>query len=190
MKSGGETAGLAVAAVGADEDWSDEGLCRAVGKGDVQLDVGGELAEGEDGVDAAEFGTAIVAARSECLLQAEMVEALADGHGAKGLAQVDANLAGFIGEAAAMEEGRAGFLENNVMAVAFEDGLDGVAKSLKGLASKAAGAGFMAWEVALVEEQDAPASAGEVVGCGATCRTSTNHDCVVSGFVRSGHGQR
>ncbi len=62
------------------------------------------------------------------------------------------------------------------MADALDDGVDGVAQGLEGLAGEAAGAGFMAGEAALVEQEDVLARLGEVVGRGATGGAGTGDE--------------
>ena len=65
------------------------------------------------------------------------------------------------------------------MADALDDGVDGVAEGFEGLAGEAAGAGFGAREGAAVEEEDALAGAGEVVGSGASGRACADDQDVV-----------
>ena len=110
-----------------------------------------------------------------------MIEAGADGHGAEGLPQTNADLAGFVGEAAAVEEGRAGFLENDVAAFALEDRSHGVAERLQGLAGETAGAGLVTRKAALVEQKHTAASAGQVVRSSAAGRAGTYDKSVVVG---------
>jgi len=86
-----EATGLAVGAVGADEDGGAESF-GAAGGGDVELDEVGGFAEGEDAVDLAELDAAALARGKEGLLEAEVVEALAHGHGADGVAGFDAHV--------------------------------------------------------------------------------------------------
>ncbi len=93
--SRGEAAGLAVGAVGADQDRGAQSF-GAVGGGDVELDAVGSFAEGEDAVDLAELDAAAWRAASEGLLEAEVVEALAHGHGADGVAGLDADLCALV----------------------------------------------------------------------------------------------
>ena len=102
------------------------------------------------------------------MLEAEFVEALADGHRADGVAGFYAHVRG-VGF---------GFLEDDLVADAFDDGVDGVAESLEGFAGEAAGAGFVAGEGALVEQDDMLAGLREVVGCGATSGSGTDDESV------------
>ena len=133
--------------------------------------MGGELAKGEDGFDLLEFGSGV-----EGLLEAEGVEALADGHGADGVAGLDADFAmGGVGR---------GLLEDDLVADALDDGVDRVAEDGEGLAGESTGAGFGAREGALVEEQDALAGSGEVVGGGAAGGAGAGDEDVVG--VRHG----
>ena len=133
--------------------------------------MGGEFAKGEDGFDLLEFGSGF-----EGLLEAEGVEALADGHGADGVAGLDADFAmGGVGR---------GLLEDDLVADALDDGFDRVAEGGEGLAGESAGAGFGTREGALVEEQDALADAGEVVGGGTAGGAGAGDEDVVG--VRHG----
>jgi len=152
------SAGLAVGAVGADEDGGAESF-EAKGGGDVQLDGIGELADGDDAADLAQLDTAALACGEERLLEAEVVEALAHGHGADGIAGLHSDV-GVGGVGAAL-------LEDNLVADALDDGVDGVAEGFEGLAGEAAGAGFVAREAALVEQDDVLAGLCEVIGGGA-----------------------
>jgi len=164
-----EAAGLAVGAVGADEDGGAEGF-GAAGGGDVELDGIGEFAEGEDSVDLAQLNAAALARGEEGLLQAEVVEAFADSHGADRVAGFDAHV-GFCC-------GGVGWLEDDLVADALDDGLDCVAESFEGLAGEAAGAGFVAREAALVQQNDVLAGLREVVGCGAASGSGTGDENV------------
>jgi len=168
-----EAAGLAVGAVGTDEDGGAEGF-EAAGGDDVELDGVGRFAEGGDAVDLAELDAASLTRGEEGLLEAEVVEALADGHGADGVAGFYAD----FGVARTGGVGIGGLLENDLVADALDDGVDGVAEGLEGLAGEAAGAGFVAREVALVEQQDVPAGVGEVVGRCAACGSGTGDEDV------------
>ena len=69
-----------------------------------------------------------------------------------------------------------GLLEDNLVADALDDGVDGVAEGFEGFAGEAAGAGFVAGEVALVEQDDVLARLREVVGCGATGGSGTGDE--------------
>ena len=66
------------------------------------------------------------------------------------------------------------------MADALDDGVDGVAEGFEGFAGEAAGAGFVAREVALVEQDDVLAGLREVVGCGAAGGSGTGDEDVTS----------
>ena len=190
----GEAAGLAVGAVGADEDGGAEGF-GAARSGDVEFDGVGELAQGGDAVDLAEFDAAALTRGEEGLLEAEVVEALAHGHGADGVAGLDAHVSGLSGS----RDGRgsrcprigaggirAGWLQDDLVADALDDRVDGVAEGLEGLAGEAAGAGFGPREGALVEQDDLFAGLGEVIGRGAACRSCTgDQDVAVECHVQS-----
>jgi hypothetical protein len=100
MQALGEAAGLAVGAVCADEHGRGEGFgavgCGPVTPRNVEFYVRGEFAYCEYGVYLLERGAASVAASGEGLVEAELVEALAEGHGADGVAGADADLAGLV----------------------------------------------------------------------------------------------
>lgn len=188
-ETGAEAAGLAVAAIGADEGGGGECFRRAIGENDVKFNVGRELTDGEEDFYPAQFYGSALACGGERLPEAEVVKAGADGHGAEGLAKADSDLAGLVGGAAAVEKRRAGFLEDDVAALAFEDWVNGVAERLEGLAGEAACAGFVAREAAFVEQQDAAAGMGEIVGCSAAGGAGADDERVELGLVRGGHGQ-
>ncbi len=183
----GEAAGLAVGAVGADEDGGAEGF-GAAGGGDVELDGVGRFAEGEDAVDLAQLDAASLAGGEEGLLEAEGVEALAHGHGADGVAGLDADVGGLIGCGriggsphlrSEMWGARCGGrLEHDLVADALDDRVDRVAEGFEGLAGEAAGAGFVAGEGALVEQDDVLAGLREVVGSGTACGSCTGDEDV------------
>ena len=167
-----QAAGLAVGAVGADECGGGEGLL-AVGCLDVELDAGVALANCGDDFDLEECDTTTVAARRECLLQAEGVEALAHGHRADGAAGVDSELVVrcVIG----------GLLQDDLMADVLDDRLDGVAQSSERLAREPAGAGLVARKGAAIEQQNAAACASEVKSRSAARRTGAGDEGVVRG---------
>ena len=100
------------------------------------------------------------------MLEAKVVKALADGHGAEGFAKAEAHLVFFRSDTAAVAEGGASFLQNDLAAAAFEHGVDGVAEGFEGFAGKTASAGLVARKRALIKQKHAAASAGEVVGSG------------------------
>ena len=105
------------------------------------------------------------------MLEAEVVEALADGHGGDGGAGADADFSLFgIGR---------GLLEDDFVALALDDGGDGVAERGEGLAGEAAGAGLGAGEGALVYKEHAPAGSCEVVSGGAACGAGADDEDVV-----------
>ena len=64
------------------------------------------------------------------------------------------------------------------MADALDDGVDRVAEGLEGLAGEATGAGFVAREAALVEQDDVLACLREVVGGGSACGSCTDDEDV------------
>jgi len=164
----GEAAGLAVGAVGADEDGGGDGF-GAGGGGDVEFDVRGEFADGGDGFDFAEVGAGV-----EGLGEAIGVEAGADGHGGDGGSGLDADFAlGGVG---------GGLLEDDFVADAFYNRRYRVTQSAQGFAGQAAGAGLGAREGALVEKEDAAAGAGEVVGGGASGGAGADDEDVVGGW--------
>jgi hypothetical protein len=164
---------LAVGAVGADEDGGAKGF-DAVGGGDVELDVVVRFAEGGDVVDLAELDAAALARGEEGLLEAEVVEALAHGHGADGVARLYAD----IGGARVACLGFVGGLKHDLVADALDDGVYGVAEGFEGLAGEAAGTGFGAWEAALVEQDDMLAGLREVVRGGAAGRSCADDQYV------------
>ena len=84
-------------------------------------------------------------ADDEGLLEAEGVEALADGHGADGVA-------GLYADVQSRWRGVGG-LEDDLVADALDDGVDGVAEGFEGLAGEAAGAGFVAREGCACREE-------------------------------------
>ena len=76
-------------------------------------------------------------------------------------------------------------LQHDLVADALDDWLDGVAQGLERLAGEAAGAGLGARKGAAVEQQNALAGLGEIVGCGAACGAGTgDEDVVVVGHVQ------
>ena len=105
------------------------------------------------------------------MLEAEVVEALADGHGGDGGSVADADFSLFgIGR---------GLLEDYLAAGALDDGVDGVAEGGEGFAGEAAGAGLGAGEGALVYKEHSPAGSCEVVGGGAACGAGSDDEGVV-----------
>jgi len=175
------TAGLAVGAVGADEDRGTEGF-GAAGGGDVELDAIGEFTEGDDAVDLAQLDTAALARGEEGLLKAEVVELFAHGHGADGVAGFHAH----VGVAWLAGFGLVGGLKHDLVADALDDGVDGVAKGFEGFAGETAGARLVAREGALVEQDDVLAGLREVVCRGAACWTCTDDEDVHF----ANHGQK
>jgi hypothetical protein len=176
-----EAAGLAVRAVGSDEDGGGEGV-GAIGGGDDELDVVWKLIEGGDGFDLEESGAAAVATGSESLVEAEGVEAGSDGHGCDGSFGADADFFGFVGGGKrggiCGGEAVAG-LEDDLGAFAFDNGGDGVAECGEGLAGEPAGAGFGPGEATAVEQENATAYTREVIGGGAAGGSCAEDEGVV-----------
>ena len=133
-----EAAGLAVGAVRAEQDGRGEGA-RAVRGLHGEGDAGGGFFERDEAFDFEQRG-----ALREGLVEAELVEALADGHGGDGRV-------GFYADFAVRRVGR-GLLQDDLVADALDDGVNGVAERGERLAREAAGAGLGAREVAAVQQ--------------------------------------
>ncbi len=72
---GAQAAGLAVGAVRANQDRGLQRLGRAVGERNLEFDVSGQLAEGDNALDFAELGTPTLPRGGEGLLETEGIEA-------------------------------------------------------------------------------------------------------------------
>jgi hypothetical protein len=165
-----QPARLAVGSVGADQDRRAQSL-GAGGGYDVELDVAFELAQRSDGIDLAQLCTG-----RKRLLQAELVESFAHGHGTDRIAGADPNLGGLVGYRVRV----CGALQHDFVADALDHRLNRVAERRQRLARQPAGAGLRPGERAAVKQEHALAGSRQIVSSGAASRAGpSNQDVVV-----------